>query len=446
MIYNYYMKNILTAVFSLVVFAFGAHAQVTVVKVTDSSVYLDTSTLGKPVQKGDSFKIIVSSETLTNPKTGKDLGLIYTYSPYGKITEVQPLYAVGTLPEKTEVSVGQEAVIEAVVAPSFITPAQTASPREAAFSKRILKRYDPVDQQIVSITEGNVSTEKAHDIITLSDKGQVTVWQRGTDNKLTELFSYQLPMGKKGITVSAKDIKNTGTDQIFVSAYDDSRQTISTFVLAKQNNALELLNTMNYFVKEIGCGENKKLFAQSPFLTGTRPGSAREVVFRKNRFTGNSTHSFSTQNNWLTGINYYPVQMPEKDNLIYTSSNGQIRIVLNNGKRAESKNTFASTPNRISYNQEIVRFYPSVQAFGENDNAVIAAVENTTKMGLLSDTFGQYQRGNIHFLAYEQGRLTDKEVIELDGVLYDTACTDNEILTAEVLPDGTSTVVTISKN
>ena len=66
-------------------------------------------------------------------------------------------------------------------------------------------------------------------------------------------------------------------------------------------------------------------------------------------------------------------------------------------------------------------------------------------MGLLSDTFGQYQRGNIHFLSYEQGHLVDKAVAELDGVLYDTACTDDAILTAEVLPNGTSTIAAISK-
>ena len=73
------------------------------------------------------------------------------------------------------------------------------------------------------------------------------------------------------------------------------------------------------------------------------------------------------------------------------------------------------------------------------------AVENTAKMGLLSDTFGQYQSGKIHFLTFEKGRLNITDTVELDGFVYDTACTNTTVLTAEVLPDGNSSVVEISK-
>ena len=66
-------------------------------------------------------------------------------------------------------------------------------------------------------------------------------------------------------------------------------------------------------------------------------------------------------------------------------------------------------------------------------------------MGLLSDTFGQYQSGKIHFLAFEKGRLTITDTVELDGFVYDTACSDTAILTAEILPDGTSSIVEILK-
>ena len=72
-------------------------------------------------------------------------------------------------------------------------------------------------------------------------------------------------------------------------------------------------------------------------------------------------------------------------------------------------------------------------------------MENTTKLGLLSETFGSYQNGKSHFLDYNKGRLRVTDTVTLDGVLYDTACTDTAILTAEALPNGTSTVVEILK-
>ena len=92
MVYIYYMKNniLRLAIFVSFVFfsAFLNAKTVTVVRVTDNKIYLDTSSLSRPVQKDDLFKVILSAEKLVNPKTGKDLGDVYTYSPAGKIVEV----------------------------------------------------------------------------------------------------------------------------------------------------------------------------------------------------------------------------------------------------------------------------------------------------------------------------------------------------------------------
>ena len=96
-------------------------AQVMVVRVDGNKVYLDTSVLNRNVQKGDLFKVILSAEKLTNPKTGKDLGLVYNYSQEGKIVEVQPLYAIGEVAADKRISVGQEVVLTA-------TAPRTASP------------------------------------------------------------------------------------------------------------------------------------------------------------------------------------------------------------------------------------------------------------------------------------------------------------------------------
>ena len=116
MLYHYYMKinfKLLSAALFAACFIPCAAAQVTVVKQDGLKVYLDTSELNRNVAVGETFKIITGQEKLTNPKTGKDLGFLYHYSPEGKIIEVQPLYAVGQLSGKGEYTVGQEAVITA---------------------------------------------------------------------------------------------------------------------------------------------------------------------------------------------------------------------------------------------------------------------------------------------------------------------------------------------
>ncbi len=411
-----------------------------VVRVDGNNVYLDTSDEKTAPVKGSTFKVILSSETLTNPKTGKNLGQLYKYSDVGTITEVQPLYAVGHLKSTQGVSVGKTAVLEEL-APALPTP--VTSEETTPKSTRPTTTYNPIEQTVISLTQADVTVPGAQNIITLSNKHEVTVFTRGEKETLQPALHFTLPQGKKGITISAAPVKE-GLAQIFVTVYQQDRGQISTLVLENNNGTLENTATLPLFVKELGCGSTKKIWGQRPFVLGTAPGSAREIVYAKNKFTTGS-NQFNTNHAFIEGLNFYPVENAQKNNLITTASNGTLRLTLANGKRAESKDYFGSTPLRMQYKQEILKFYPSIQAFGEPGNATLAAVENTTKLGLLSETFGSYQNGKIHFLDYQKGRLHVTDTIELDGVLYDTACTDTAILTAEALPDGTSTVVEILK-
>lgn len=440
MLYNYYMKKSilwLSAAMLVSCISYRAFAQMTVVKVDGTKIYLDTSEEKVAPTQGSTFKVILSSETLTNPKTGKNLGEVYKYSPLGTITEVQPLYAIGEL-KGAEIKEGQQAVLE-----EMKTAAPVAVVEQTPKSTRPKTVYKPIEQRVISLTEADVTAAGAKNIITLGENNQVWVLSRSADETLKTEMTYTLPNGKKGIAVSAGAVKE-GLAQIFVSVYSIDRGNITTLVLENKNGTLENTATLAYFVKELGCGSAKKIWSQRPFIVGTNPGNAREVVFEKGQFVAGGA-TFNTRHNWLEGLNYFPIEKAGADNLIFTASNGTLRMMLANGKRAESKDLFGSSPLRVQYKQEILKFYPSIQVFGQPGQATLVAVENGTKLGLLSETFGQYQNGKVHFLDYQKGRLQVTDTVELDGVLYDTACTETAILTAEVLTDGTSTLVEILK-
>ncbi|WP_432635818.1 hypothetical protein [Candidatus Avelusimicrobium sp.] len=414
-------------------------AQVMVVRVDGNKVYLDTSSLNRNVQKGDLFKVILSSEKLTNPKTGKDLGLLYHYSQEGKIVEVQPLYAVGETEADKRIAVGQEVVLTAVAPAQQELPAATQETAKTSTHRKTV--YEPVEQEVIGVTEANVTGE--NNFVTLSNKGQVTVWTRGDKSTLKEEMAFTLPNGKRALAVSAAPVKDNKA-QIFVSYFDEKRQSIFTTVLENQDGALKEIANLSYFAKELGCGKSKQIWLQKPFVSGIYPGNARLLAYTDGKFAP-TQETISTYRNWLTGLNHYAVETATAQNTVYTSSNGRLRLVMANGKRAESKDLFAGAPNRVKYKQEILKFYPSVQVFGPEGNAAFAAVESVSKLGILSDTFGQYQNSKIHFLTFEKGRLSVTDTVELDGVVYDTACTDSAVLAAEVLPDGNSSVVEIFK-
>ena len=446
MLYIYYMKKIFISLSLLFVFALYpalSNAQLAVVKIDEKKIYLDTSETDVKIQKGQPFKIILSSEKLTNPKTGKELGNIYQYSPVGKIIEVQPLYAIGELPHTTGISIGQEAVLEEPIAEPAVVSAAAATAESPAAPARPKIIYAPIEQEIISVTEADVSAPGAKNVITLSEDRQVIVWTRGDDNTLKKVLSYKLSDSAQPITISAAPVKE-GLAQIFVTVYLPSSKRISTWVLENKNGALEHTDSLPYFVKEQGCGQNKTIWAQAPFVSGKYPGNARQVAEEEGGITV-SKKSFPTQRNWLTGVAQYDIEKDGSENLLYTSSNGTLRLILQNGKRVQSKDLFASSPNRVKYKQEILKFYPSVQVFGPHGDATIAAVENDAKLGLLSKTFGQYQSGKIHFLKYENGLLAVQNTTPMDGVVHDTACSDQTILAAEVLPSGNSRIVEILK-
>jgi len=424
-------------------FPYAANAQITVVRVQDGNVYLDTSSFHRTVRKGEIFKLILSTEKLVNPQTGKDLGNLYHYSEEGKITEVQPLYAVGTLPSGVKAKIGQEAVLEEPVLPAVPAanvPAATATASETQNTPNKLV-YAPVDQTIISLSEGAVLQEHAQHLVTLSKEGQVTVWARA-DETLREMASYQLEKNRIPLTVSAVPLSSPLYADIFVSYFDTRQNQIFTLVLHEREGQLKEVGSLPYFVKERGCGPSKTIWAQRTFVNQVKPGSAHPVIYTDGKFFV-SDDIRPTQNNWLPSSLWFPADDGKNEYFAYTASNGKITLLLPNGKRAESKDLFAASPNRVKYKQEIVKFYPSLQVLNSAEQAVIIGVENTSKLGLLSSTFGQYKSGKIHFLSYEKGRLNITNSVDFDGVVYDTACTHGAILAAEVLPNGTSSVVEI---
>lgn len=447
MLYHYYMKinfqRFLAACAAVCVFS-CAWAQVSVVKQEGDRIYLDTSELNRNVSVGESFKVILSSEKLVNPKTGRDLGRINRYSQEGKIVETQPLYAVGEMPGAPKFSVGQEAVI--TFAPSAAPVSAPAVQTAEAFpagekSSRKMNTYPVVEREIVGAVKADFNALPGEEIAAADTKGNLVVYaQDGVE--LRETAVYKLPSGRKTVSVSAADVTGAGRAQAFVSVYDERKQQVSTLVFDVSDREPVLLGTLPYLVKELGCGSDKKLYAQKAFANGNKASDARELVYKDGRFSAGKK-IFSAYGNRLSGVQYYPVQKAGEHNFVYTASNGRLRVRLDDGKYAQSPARFASAPNRVKYKQDILSFYPSVQVYGPAGRATLAGVENTAKLGALSEQFGQYDGGKIHFLTYENGALNIRETVQLNGFVYDTSCTSGGILAPQILPGGRTLLVEI---
>ncbi len=439
MLYHYYMKIkfiFAWAALMALVAVPSLHAQITVVKQDGKKVYLDTSDYNRTLTVGTPFKIILSQEKLTNPKTGKELGLLNHYSESGKIIEVQPLYAIGEMPSSGKYTIGQTAVVEtvSVAMPVASAPQPSVSENTTSVSNRKQVAYPVLEYEVVGAVKANLTPAPEEEIAIINTKGAVILYNV-EGNTLAEAASYQLTTGYKPLSISAKDMMDTGYEQLFVTVYQTKEQRISTLVFDVQDQEFALKDTLPYFVKTLGCPHDKELYAQKPFISGTRPGDAHELTYKKGHFSLEKD-TLRSYGHWLTGINEYEIQDTEHDNFIYTATNGTLRLRLRNGKYIDSPSVFATAPNRIKYKQTIVPLYPSVLVYGPDGNATLAAIQNTTKLGLLSEQFGQYNGGKLHFLRYQNGALKIEETLTLDGFAYDTSCTTRGILIPQVLSSG----------
>ncbi len=444
MLYHYYMKisfQFLLCAALAVGFSPCALAQVSVVKQDGAKIYLDISEFNRNVSVGDSFKIITATEKLVNPKTGKELGDVYHYSPEGRIVEVQPLYAVGELPYAAKYALGQEAVITAAVqtAPTRATATADDKVTQNAtaaqpLSTRKMKKYPVLEREVISAVEADLSALPGEEIA-LADRAGILQLYSPEEGMLRLRAEHKLPRGQKPLALSAADLTGAGQAQLFVTVYDENKAQISTRVYEVTDHEFKPVATLPYFVKEMGCAGQKKLYAQKPFTGGSKAGDGRLLRYKNGKFSLGEK-AFATRGSWLSGMNFYPVQSAQAPNVLSTLKNGRIRLTLRNGKPAESQALFAKAANRVKYKQDIISFYPSLQAYGPAGRATLAGVENVGKLGLLSEQFGQYSSSKLHFLTYENGVLDVQETLPLNGFVYDTSCTARGILVPQVVSGG----------
>lgn len=423
---------------------------VTVVKQQGNLVYLDTTPLSRNVQKGDSFKMILGKEKLSNPKTGASLGFIYQYSLPGQITEVQPRYAVGQLADENTYTPGQQAVIEASSAtlatvaplPDPVTNAASVLATSVTADTPVVKNYPvPISSTVIAVTQADITRNGREELITLDDHGLLTVFDKNA-TALTPLYTYFLGGDKTPITLSALDLQGNGRAQIFISFYDITSQQVSTQVLQLRRLRLQKLETLPYFVKELGCGPHKKLYAQKAFTQGVNPGDAQQLEYKEGHFSPTGP-LLKTYNRWLSGVNQYNLERPDHSNFIYTEPEGAIKATLQNDAKAASKDLFAGAPNRVKYKQNFLTFYPSLQVYGPEGKSTVAALQNVVKKGASDSRFGPYQGSILHFLKLENGRLVSVQQVSLSGYAYDTACTTSSILIPEIVDNGVTRMTEI---
>lgn len=414
------MKKLFTL---LVVFFFSvvlfAQNDALVVKQEGLKVYLDISELTFKVGKGDIFTITRWGQEIKNPKTGKVLGKDIDSRTKGKIEQVEQNYAIGQL-EKPFDAANLYAVFNKAQEESSAPATQQTT------SQEVLKPFwqsQLIEGKIRASASGDLNGDGLNDLILAFEDNSIKVYTL-KDDTLKEEFSVSVNPLRRIISLDSADLKGTGRAQLFVSVLDTNTQRFNTLIFEGGDNTLHQNGLIAGVVKGIApFNQERRLYLQEiSTLSGkTKTSVPYKLVYQDNAFKKGEKVKY-TKFEDIFGFNFAPFKK-DKENLIYTAFNSRLRVQYdkkNSYIESPSDIDFGSTPNRVKYNREVKRIYSSLGLYHSLEGEIlVAAIENQTKYGIFSETFGMYESAILYVLKWNKGNFEKYLSAKIPGVVSD---------------------------
>ncbi len=394
-----------------------------IVKQDGARVYLDISEFKEKPKVNDTFTVTFWGGELKNPKTGKVLGKTIERRLNGKITEVEPLYAVGTINNigKGDKLEGLEANITILPIVQYTTVPQ---PQQNAQQNNLTPLWQsaPLEGKALAFTAGDIMGSGENNLVIAYEDNNIISYNL-QNNKLNKVTEFKLSPLNKIISLDNGDLNGNNKAEIFVSYFDTAKNNFNTSVYEFENNTWAEKANFRGLVKGIApYNKERILYTQNiNNMSGKfKPLNPAVLKYKDGKYeAGEQLKAYKFQS--IYGFNLGKFD-GDKDQVIYTQSSGKLRLQFDKKSsyiNSPSEFNFASTPNRIKFDNDIVKFYSSLALYSGEGGIIIAGLENKAKLGILSSTFGYYQSGKLILLKWDGSSLESFADAPLGGYTVD---------------------------
>lgn len=394
-----------------------------IVKQEGEKVYMDISDFKEKPKVNDTFNITFWGSELKNPKTGKVLGKTIERRLNGIINVVEEFFAVGTVKDfkQGENLEGVNANIQVSV------PAPKPLPIQQVTEQKKLQpiwQSKPLENKSIAFTTADIDGSGESKLVLAYENNEIKTYTL-QDGKLLEGITLKFSPLNKIVSLDSSDLNGNGKAEIFVSYFDNTKNYFSTAVYEIENNNFAEKASIRGLVKGIApYNKERVLYTQDiknisgnlKFLTPAL------LVYKDGVYkVGAAVKAYKFHN--IYGFNFGNFKDGAKPDIVYTQSSGRLRLQFE--KKSAYLNSpdgydFATTPTRIKFDNELLRFYASLGVYNDNeDKTIVAGIVNEAKLGILSNTFGSYHRGKLVLLRWNGSSLEYYNEAQLGGYAAD---------------------------
>lgn len=387
-----------------------------VVKVDGKTVYLDLGE-GTGAAAGRGFEVYTEGEVLKHPVTGATLGSTQNVLAAGKITQVQPLFSIGTLDQAEGVKPGQRARLAAPMpAPA---PAPSVGAASAAAGLRAPRAKSPTfDFPIRGFALGDFSGAGQNQLALASSEGVTLYPYPPVDAKPTALF--KVPgSAPRVLSLEAADLDGDGRAELFLSLYSETLGRVETLVLAVSTAGLTQTADLPFLTRSMQDPKGKVILASQQLVDdATFPfGAVLPVVWNDGKYALGKTAIPHKRADWLWSFTHADID--GQPAMVYLTSTDHLRLQFEGSNYYKTRDPFGQTPIRLRWPAKdagkLLEFHPRMRAAKVGGKSVVYAVRNISMLGSLSEPFGLFNSGEIKRLSWNGVALEEDFKGELGG-------------------------------